>query len=592
MDKRFLSLAVLAVVAILSPSAVITQPNVYGFYGSVTFDGVPAARGTMVKVWVDDGVVKPGTTDMDCSICVDGKFAGKTLSPSAGVRYSVVAQTLTPESGVNKKVNPIATTAIAPDLIITDIWTNSVAPSKTQMYSITAVVKPVGNQRADAGFRNDQHVTFYVDGVKVSAASYDAVNPGGSIKVISPLLVVPPSGSHDITACADAENDILESNEENNCRSEPFVFPQSPAPRQLQVPYYNQADTSWCWATSLSMILEYYGYDRKPWQIAADFDKGPDEALNGFDSLGLLGMIKVENYVETYYSAGMEGAWELDCFRDNSSFVREIQMALASGHPVWVLFWDQSHVIVATGFDGVGPSDHVYVNDPSGWLTGWDTVQHQFTWSEFASLIDTKWSSPFGDVELLYAKVPQLQTAHNKATIEVQPGDMSFTTLAEGNKHQLTLRWDGMPPYSGYRYEVSAGGTDWYQKDTDGEYDNYGFNATQADTLTVIPRYANYAIPDTTCYLRTIAEIRRANDNSLVWSEPFGVETVFAKTDQLGYDTTIFKPLLDIPPGTYKLVLRLEGNVDNQNTWSEFDRCEFYFGVTASPSANVDRQPR
>jgi len=48
----------------------------------------------------------------------------------------------------------------------------------------------------------------------------------------------------------------------------------------IQVPYFSQEDTQWCWATSLSMILTYYGYGQppwqtRPWQIAAFFEKGP-----------------------------------------------------------------------------------------------------------------------------------------------------------------------------------------------------------------------------------------------------------------------------------------------------------------------------
>jgi hypothetical protein len=63
----------------------------------------------------------------------------------------------------------------------------------------------------------------------------------------------------------------------------------------LSVPYYNQNDSGWCWATSLSMLLEYYGYDQKPWEIAADLDKPFEGLLSG------AGASQSKDYLEAYF---------------------------------------------------------------------------------------------------------------------------------------------------------------------------------------------------------------------------------------------------------------------------------------------------
>jgi len=253
----------------------------------------------------------------------------------------------------------------------------------------------------------------------------------------------------------------------------------SPRPRILNVPYYNQFDANWCWAASLSMILRYYGYERKPWEIAADFNKpktGFWAGLNGFDTYFI-----IENYLEQWYDGGSNDAWKGEtfyAFDGLEALVNRMKEVLSQGHPVWLSCWDAAHAIVAVGFDGNADSDHVFIHDPSGAITdpqnGSQVIYHKYTWQEFKDAIDQELISPLGEVVALYAQTSALSGHSTKASIEIAPFMLTFYNGMGG---ELQFDWDGSEPYEGYRYEPSANAAGWYSQDTDSKYHNYGFNA-------------------------------------------------------------------------------------------------------------------
>jgi hypothetical protein len=337
----------------------------------------------------------------------------------------------------------------------------------------------------------------------------------------------------------------------------------------LQVPYYNQGNTNWCWATSISMILRYYGYDRKPWQIAADFDKGPEAGLRIFQ-LGAF-----ENYLETYYDRGVPDAWKSESFILDNNLVSRMHEVLAQGHPLWLYCSDAEHAVVATGFDGPADTDHVFINDPSGALTGYPLVQHQFTWSQFKNAIDTSFFSLFGDVTAVYAQTDALSELRSSASIQF--ASASGIVFASG-AHSLKMVWDGSSPFAGYRYEPNAPG--WYPADTDGAYDNYGFNATQADTIHLFPSFSNYT--ESSYSVRTDISVRRASDDAEVLTASSSTATLAADTFASGLaGTTGSVSLSTLPAGVYRLLVTLEGKPAGASNFEELDHNSFYFGVSA-----------
>ncbi|MBL7189126.1 MAG: cadherin-like domain-containing protein [Phycisphaerae bacterium] len=357
-----------------------------------------------------------------------------------------------------------------------------------------------------------------------------------------------------------------------------------PLPRQLQVPYFSQGDTGWCWAASMSMVLRYYGYNQHPWQIAADRDKSPDKGLDRLE------VGDFEAYLEANFDGGDPDAWERDTFYFIEPLVDRLQEILVSGHPVWVAYWgiplvQNAHVIVITGFDGSADSDHVYVHDPGDDFAGPEPIQHALTWTDFKQKIEEKGSL---GITILHSKTANLIEEPSIASVQVNSpasGNLKFQNSLGGISRALLLRWDGREPYSGYYYEPDSSWSGW-TLDSDDLYDNYKYNATQSDTMVLMPSYSNYATSGQTLYLRTRAEIRRASDGYLIKSLLSDVDTAEPFTYEPASRYFVTCPLSDVPVDVYRLAVKLEGNTDNGPSYDLLDQCEFYFGVTASVSSS------
>jgi len=115
MSKLGVLVAILAVVALLViPTVVLAQPQVCGFYGSATIDGVSAANGTVVKAYIDQVEVKSvTTTGSNYTMNIGGNYTGKTVSFKVGSALASATQTSLWEAGRNKPLNLTAVTAPA-----------------------------------------------------------------------------------------------------------------------------------------------------------------------------------------------------------------------------------------------------------------------------------------------------------------------------------------------------------------------------------------------------------------------------------------------------------------------------------------------
>jgi len=110
MSKLGILIATLIVVALLLlPTVALAQPNVCGFYGSVTLSGANVADGTIVKAWIDQLEVKSvTTTDSKYTMNIAGLYAGKTVYftvSDAVTLYNPVLEAPAWEAGKNKATN-------------------------------------------------------------------------------------------------------------------------------------------------------------------------------------------------------------------------------------------------------------------------------------------------------------------------------------------------------------------------------------------------------------------------------------------------------------------------------------------------------
>ncbi|MBI4371826.1 MAG: C39 family peptidase [Elusimicrobia bacterium] len=122
----------------------------------------------------------------------------------------------------------------------------------------------------------------------------------------------------------------------------------------LEVPYYHQGSTMWCWAAAMSMLEGYYGRMTKIWEPAAHFQMGPHEGL-------YLPAPRLSAYLREKCPAC---AAEYKIFYLQSSLDAYVRSQLDQGRPVWVDLTSAVHAVVAVGYD----ADDIYVHDPSGAL--------------------------------------------------------------------------------------------------------------------------------------------------------------------------------------------------------------------------------
>jgi len=185
-----------------------------------------------------------------------GASGSLQLSPDASVTYTLTA---TNQSGsVTGSVTVTVTTPVAgkPDLVITDIWPIAGA--------LNYKIANIGS--ADA---KPSQSYFYLDNVKQASDWVESLAAGEEITT-SFYWTLPSGGGEGLTsfnvkACADAGNDIEESNEDNNCLAktlgDKFTYDF--------VTYASKAD----WRSSAGNLTWMIGYNDKTGSVHKLTDK-------------------------------------------------------------------------------------------------------------------------------------------------------------------------------------------------------------------------------------------------------------------------------------------------------------------------------
>ena len=186
---RVLMAALVVVTLFLLPMVALAQPNVSGFYGEVTLDGVDVEDGTVVKAWIDN--VEAGsvtTTGSSYNIQINGEgqdFADKVVTFTVGADDNAVAESGTFVKGSNTALN--LTAASVPDAGVLGI---TLSPEKGTATNVIGI---------GAAYNNPVYI--YFDGELYTTVTSDA--EGNFNAVVVPTTNV--AGDYDIAAI-----DVLE----------------------------------------------------------------------------------------------------------------------------------------------------------------------------------------------------------------------------------------------------------------------------------------------------------------------------------------------------------------------------------------------
>jgi pimeloyl-ACP methyl ester carboxylesterase len=140
----------------------------------------------------------------------------------------------------------------APDLIVENIWTDPARVYAGEDFIIRGRIKNDGNATANAGLFANQEVTFFLNGVKYGEGDdYDGLDPGETLDVRSISIDSPNAGTHEIRAKADGNNEVAESNESNNSRTESITvyrrlsWRSGPSPNDPEVTSIRAGESVW-----------------------------------------------------------------------------------------------------------------------------------------------------------------------------------------------------------------------------------------------------------------------------------------------------------------------------------------------------------
>jgi hypothetical protein len=132
MIKRGILIILPLVVALLVPALALAQPEVCGFYGSVSSNGMSVADDTVVSAWIDETkVAECPTTSSQYGLApntlrIAGQFGGKVVHFKVGIIQAT--QTAVWEKGTNVKLD---LTAFTPTPTPTPTPTATTTPTPT-----------------------------------------------------------------------------------------------------------------------------------------------------------------------------------------------------------------------------------------------------------------------------------------------------------------------------------------------------------------------------------------------------------------------------------------------------------------------------
>ncbi|WP_206082202.1 PKD domain-containing protein [Maribellus sediminis] len=128
---------------------------------------------------------------------------------------------------------------------------------------------------------------------------------------------------------------------------------------KLDVPYYYQGNSYYCWASSMSMLLKYYNINLKLWELAeiANESRIAGITAGGFYDI----LVNVLPYVNKNYGLDLKSDL-IDQYSNN--WTEKIINQLMNNNPIWLGVLNGFHTRVVNGFEYSDGVYKYYVHDP------------------------------------------------------------------------------------------------------------------------------------------------------------------------------------------------------------------------------------
>ena len=231
-DKWFLVVIAMSLVALIgsaagcevaAPAAPVPKPTINSFTASPT--SISQGERTTLS-WDVSGTT---TVTIEPAIGTVGPSGSLTLTPDASVNYTLTA---TNEAGSDAKSVSVAVAPVVagkPDLVITDFWLYGGDQLNYKVANIGNADSEPSHTYLYFGYTDEGKQT--VTWIKSEVDWLDPIPAGEEITTFFPNLeweyqlgVIPESSfttgieaGYDMRICADAENEVAESDEANNC---------------------------------------------------------------------------------------------------------------------------------------------------------------------------------------------------------------------------------------------------------------------------------------------------------------------------------------------------------------------------------------
>lgn len=378
-----------------------------------------------------------------------------------------------------------------------------------------------------------------------------------------------------------------------------MVFSQTQHPRPkidppLEVPFYYQGTSEWCWACSTAMLLKYYGKDVEPWTVGVAFNKGPDDLLRMYSE----GLGEICGWLNENYGNSDEDydIWRFKRFRsiygDSAQKIQDRVIELLNEDcPVVFYATKIDHIMVARGYDGLADDNHVIVCNPGKQAGYLPEPCLEISWKEFRSLVNPTTFSEilYADPDIPFPLVP-----------DTRPGTIFFPHKPELGQESvlsarrflsptrgITLTWEGRNGHPGYIYSIDndLGGEDSYN-----DHDVLGLAAKNTDILYLRPFVAN----TTTTPIQVRAKLFIKKSGSI---KP-DIEQDYTEIETIG-PNDIRQILFWVDPISmcsleslcYASII-LEGRDESSNVFVEWDQIEFSFFVETLAEENFELRVR
>lgn len=149
----------------------------------------------------------------------------------------------------------------------------------------------------------------------------------------------------------------------------------------LAVPYLSQGKTDWCFQTALAMVLQYWGKDVQPSDIASAQNREPTQSTSLLDSASGWARSYVSRWPDLRLQQDIVRTWSFEDYRSR----------IDGDEPVIVSnFGFPGHTVVVVGYSVEDGQHYLYLHDPSGYLTDFKWGLHELAfarvgWGAFAA---------------------------------------------------------------------------------------------------------------------------------------------------------------------------------------------------------------